>query len=97
MREFEKEVRVVVMYLYLLNRITTADGLPDGSGKPGEALWAGIVPDLKRTAGTKDDYNTAADSPLLIILQDYPDSLPVLEINRGRERRNLLLYNLLLR
>ena len=55
MSEFEKEMIVVVINLYLLNRITTADGLPDGSGKPGEALWAGIVPDLKRTAGTKDD------------------------------------------
>lgn len=55
MSEFEKEMIVVVINLYLLNRITTVDGMPDGSGKPGEALWAGIVPDLKRTAGTKDD------------------------------------------
>lgn len=47
----------------MLSRITTADGLPDGSKKPGEAMWAGIVPDLKRTAGTEADKNYGAQSP----------------------------------
>ena len=37
----------------MLNRITKAEGLPDGSGKPGEGLGAGFVPDLQRTAGSE--------------------------------------------
>jgi hypothetical protein len=44
-------------FLYLLIRVTTDEWLPDGSEKPGEALWVWVVPDLKRTAGTKDDIN----------------------------------------
>ena len=39
--------------MYLLIRIPVADGLPDGSEKPGEDLCAGFVPDLKRTAVTE--------------------------------------------
>jgi hypothetical protein len=27
-------------------RITFAEGLTDGNEKPGDAMWAGIVPDL---------------------------------------------------
>ena len=39
----------------MLNRVTTAEGLPDGSVKPGEGFVAGFVPDLEWTARRKDD------------------------------------------
>jgi len=32
------------------------EGLRDGSGKPGEAMGVGSVPDLQRTARTKAGY-----------------------------------------
>lgn len=44
-------------YFDKLSRITKDEWLPDGSEKPDEALWAESVPDLQRTAGTKDDKN----------------------------------------
>lgn len=37
----------------MLNRVTTAEGLPDGSGKPSEGFVYSLVPDVERTAGTK--------------------------------------------
>lgn len=40
-----------------------AEGLPDGSEKPGEDLCRVFVPDLQQTAGTKDDSNMGAESP----------------------------------
>jgi hypothetical protein len=42
---FPKKARV------LLSRKIKADWLPDSSGKPGEALCEGTVPDLQRMAG----------------------------------------------
>jgi hypothetical protein len=46
-----------------VERITTVEKMPDGSGKPGEAMYGNIVPELKRTAGTTDNSNTVADIP----------------------------------
>jgi len=38
-----------------MDRITVAEKLPDRSGKPGEALCFGFVPDLQWIAGTIAD------------------------------------------
>ncbi len=39
------------------------EGLPDGSGKPGEGFAGGFAPDLQRTAGTTVDSSTDDVSP----------------------------------
>lgn len=39
----------------MLNKVTFTEGLRDGRGEPGEDFVVGFVPDLKRTARTKDD------------------------------------------
>jgi hypothetical protein len=46
---FEFEAGCVLV----LSSVSTAEGLPDGSGKPGEGFVASLVPDLERTAGTE--------------------------------------------
>jgi hypothetical protein len=45
------------------NGYSAVHGLPDGSGKHGEALCVGLVPDLQRTAGTTADEGYMAESP----------------------------------
>lgn len=40
----------------VMGSITDVDGLRDGSGKPGEGLCDGFVPDLQRTARMEDEY-----------------------------------------
>ncbi len=44
-------------------RVTAAEGLPDGSGKPGEGFVAGLVPDLERTARTEAEGKRDGGSP----------------------------------
>lgn len=41
----------------------SAQWMPDSSGKPGEAMQHGSVPDLERIAGTEVDESIVADSP----------------------------------
>ncbi|MEO6228776.1 MAG: hypothetical protein ABJB11_09175 [Ferruginibacter sp.] len=43
-----------------------ADGLPDRSGMPGEAMCMGPVPDMQRIAGTEVEINAEADNPSFI-------------------------------
>jgi hypothetical protein len=47
-------------------RVTAAEGLPDGSGKPGEGFVAGLVPELERTAGTEDEGWVTDESPKIV-------------------------------
>ncbi len=47
----------------MLNRDSTVEGLPDGSGKPGEGFVAGLVPDLERTAGRGDEDGDGGGEP----------------------------------
>ncbi len=47
----------------MLNRITAAEGLPDGSVKPGEGFVYSLVPDLERTAGTEAEGKRDGESP----------------------------------
>jgi hypothetical protein len=46
------------------NSITTADGLPDGSGKPAGHASKGVDEDLQRTAGTKVETSSTVAGPL---------------------------------
>ncbi len=40
----------------MLRSVSAAEGLRDGSGKPGEGFVGGLVPDLERTARTDDEW-----------------------------------------
>lgn len=50
----------------MLNRDSIAEGLRDGSGKPGKGFVGGLVPDLQRTARTEVEGKTEGESPKLM-------------------------------
>ena len=54
----------------VLNRDSAAEGLRDGSGKPGEGFVAGLVPDLERTAQTDDKGQMTDESPKGLTIVD---------------------------